>query len=354
MQCPRCHRGYPPAFRFCPHDGVETVERLAAESVRAAPTKIGGNVLGRRYRVRGFIGKGAMARVYLAEDETDGRAVAVKVLEEPYRSDSVIRERFQQEAHAASMIGHPSIVKVHDVGEREEDAAPYIVMEFLFGESLRDYVEREGTIGPELAVPAFAQAASALAAAHRVGVIHRDVKPDNLYLIGEPGDPYELKVLDFGLSKVQTHDLTSAGVVVGTPAYMAPEQILGEDIDARTDVYALGMVMYRTLTGHVAFDAEDEVEMIACHVWRMPPPPSRWLPELDQRLEALIMTALEKNPEDRYPSMDELERDLERLAAGKAHIVARELVDGRPYAPKTVVGRLVAENLARALPEEID
>jgi serine/threonine-protein kinase len=347
MQCPRCHRGYPEGFKFCPHDGTQTVEKLATESVRASPTHIGGKVLGGRYRVRGFIGKGAMARVYLAEDEETGRPVAVKVLEEPYRSDPSTRERFQQEAHAASLIGHPSIVKVHDVGERTEDAAPYIVMEFLFGESLGDYLHRDGPLPPELGVPAFAQAASALAAAHRVGVIHRDVKPDNLFLVGEPGDPYELKVLDFGLSKVQTSDLTSAGVVVGTPAYMAPEQVLAEPIDARTDVYALGMVMHRALTGQVAFDVDDEIEVIACHVWKMPPPPTRFRPELDRRLEAIVMLALCKNPADRYPSMDELAADLERLADPQQRLFAHKPIDPRPYEAQTVVGRLVAENLAR-------
>ncbi|HTJ81917.1 MAG TPA: serine/threonine-protein kinase, partial [Polyangiaceae bacterium] len=200
MKCPRCNRFFPEGFKFCPYDGAEVQERVPLSAYKSERTKSGDKVIGGRYQVRGFIGKGAMARVYLAEDERTGAAVAIKVLEDPYRKDPKVRERFMREARAASVIGHPSIVRVFEAGEREEDGAPFIAMEFLMGESVGAFLRREGKMKPELALPAMRQAASALAAAHRVGVIHRDIKPDNLFLIGEPGDPYELKVVDFGLS----------------------------------------------------------------------------------------------------------------------------------------------------------
>lgn len=370
MKCPKCHRFYPGEYRFCPYDGSEVVERIDTSAMHANPTRIQDKVLAGRYRIRGFVGKGAMARVYLAEDERTGQPVAVKVLEAPYRTDPNVRERFHREARSASLIGHPSIVNVFAEGEREEDGAPFLVMEFLMGETVGGYLRREGPMPVSLALSAMAQAASALAAAHRVGIIHRDIKPDNLFLLGEPGDPYELKVVDFGLSREAASNLTAAGVVMGTPSTMAPEQILGEGVDARTDVYALGMVMYATLTAAHPFPVDpdastasrsaigsdydeggDEVATLAHHLYTQPVPPRSHRPELDPRVEAIVMKAIRKKPSDRYASMDALAADIEAYGVpGSAP--PPPLPPDEEYAPASVIGNLVKASLGRAIGRE--
>ncbi|MCA9617480.1 MAG: protein kinase, partial [Myxococcales bacterium] len=223
MHCPRCHRQLPHDYRFCPHDGEPTQERPAVERLAVSTTKLGDSLLGDRYRVRGFVGCGGMARVYLAEDERSGRPVAVKILQPPYADDPEATERFLNEARIVARIGHPGVVALLASGRRPEDDVPYLVMEFLYGESLGEHLARHRRLRPEVGIPWMRQAASALAAAHRKGIVHRDVKPDNLFLLGEPDDAHRLKVIDFGLSKEQTQKLTAAGTIVGTPEFMAPE-----------------------------------------------------------------------------------------------------------------------------------
>lgn len=348
MFCPRCHRELPLTFRYCPHDGEPTTEHRDVERVAVRETRLGDQVLGRRYRVRGFIGKGAIARVYLAEDEKTGRPVAVKVLEPLHRKDDKARTRFLREARAVTKIGHPNIVEVIEAGLRDGDGAPYLVMEFLFGEPVGRTLERETTVPVDIAVPALQQAASALGAAHQKGVVHRDVKPDNLFLVGEPGDPYELKVLDFGCSRLQTSDLTAAGVLLGTPGTMAPEQVLAEEVGPRTDVYALGMVMYRMLVGCPPFPTGDEVAMLAHQLHTMPRPLTAVVPDLDPRLEAIAMMAICKDPKHRYPAMSVMFDDLAKLADPRAKLWA-EAVEPARYEPQTEVGRRLSAALARHL-----
>ncbi|MBW2522947.1 MAG: protein kinase [Deltaproteobacteria bacterium] len=346
MFCPRCHRELPERFRFCPYDGVETQPGRDLERVGAKPTHLTDELLGRRYRVRGFIGKGSIARVYLAEDEKTGRPVAVKVLEEPHRRDETVRTRFLREARAVTKIGHPGNVEVLEAGIRDDDGAPYLVMEFLFGEPVGRYLAREGTCPAEIALPALRQAASALAAAHHKGIVHRDIKPDNLFFIGGPGDPYELKVLDFGCSKLQQSNLTAAGVLLGTPGYMAPEQVVAESVGPRTDVYALGMVMYRMATGRLPFPSSEDVVVLAHQLHVAPPPPTELVPELDPRLEAVILTATRKSPAHRYPTMHVLLDDLGKIGDGRAKLWAGPAQEDR-YEPETKAGKLLADALAR-------
>lgn len=352
MQCPRCHRYLPADHHFCPYDGAETVDRVDSRHIASEPTKLANKLLKGRYRIRGFVGMGSMARVYLAQDQQSGYPVAIKVLEDPYREDPGVRERFQREARMASMIGHPSIVQIFDEGEREEDGAPFLAMEFLAGETVASFLERQGKMPIEMAIPALQQAASALGAAHRIGIIHRDVKAENLFLIGEPGSPYELKVVDFGLSKLPSSNLTAAGVVMGTPSTMAPEQVLSEPIDGRADIYALGTVAYRMLTGRQPFqDADDEIATLAHHVWTEPESPRKHAPELDPRVEQVIMTCLRKNPADRYASMEELAETLERVReAGPT--MADPLPPDVPYKTQSLVGQLVKASLGRAIDRE--
>jgi serine/threonine-protein kinase len=345
MFCPRCHREYPEGFKFCPWDGEATTVKPDIGRVVVSRTQLTDELLGRRYRVRGFIGKGSIARVYLAEDEKSGNPVAVKVMDKPFRNDDGAKRRFLREARAITKIGHPNIVRVLEAGIRD-DGAPYLVMEFLFGEPVGRFLRREGPLPLEIALPALRQAASGLHAAHQHGIIHRDVKPDNLFFIGEPGDPYDLKVLDFGFSKLQTQKLTAAGIVLGTPAYMAPEQVLAEELDARADIYGLGMVMYHMLTGKQPFATGDDVKTLAHQLVSRLPRPSEVAPDIDARTEAVIMTATQKDPANRYPSMQELFDDLGRLAQRDAALHARP-VDEDAYQPQSQMGKLVAEALSR-------
>jgi serine/threonine-protein kinase len=228
--------------------------------------------------------------------------------------NAVARERFLREVEVAATIGHPNVVQVLDAGERP-DGSPFIVLEFLHGESLGDLLRRDGSVEPAFGLPMLCKAAAALDAAHRAGIVHRDVKPDNLFLLGERGAPYTLKVVDFGMAKLQEGShLSQTGMTVGTIAYIAPEQALADPIDGRTDVYGLGVVMYRTLTGKLPFEARDDATLLAMHLFLPPPPPTSVRPGLDPRIEAVILTALRKRPENRYPTMAALLADLERIS----------------------------------------
>jgi len=314
MLCPRCHRRYQDDHHFCPHDGERLVDAIDIKRIRSQPTEHAGQIIGDRYQIRGFIGRGAMAQVYLAQDRTTRSAVAVKVMESKHLKQARARARFILEAKAAAKIHHPSIIEVLDVG-LEESGAPYIVMEFLFGESLGEYLRRERMMPPALGLPFVTQIAGGLAAAHRAGIIHRDVKPDNVFLLGEKGSPYTIKLLDFGFAKLAEHSgMTQTGMTVGTVQYMAPEQAVSDPSDARTDVYGLGMMMYRMFAGNLPFKGQDEAEMLAHQLLTQPAPPGLGGGRAGAALEAVILKAIRKNPENRYQSMDAMLADLRRLS----------------------------------------
>ncbi|HEU4409811.1 MAG TPA: serine/threonine-protein kinase [Polyangiaceae bacterium] len=345
MVCPSCHRRYPEGeYVFCPYDGGRLEAALSVDAVPTMPTPAAGQVLAGRYELRGFIGKGAMAHVYLAQDRQTNEPVAVKVLEARVARDARARDRLRREALAATTVGHPNIVRVHEVGERD-DGAPFLVMEFLFGESLGALLRREPRLKPDIALPVALQAASALAAAHRAGIVHRDVKPDNIFLVGAPGDPYAVRLLDFGLAKLYAqHALTQAGIVVGTPEYMAPEQVVADESDARTDVYGLGMVLYRMLAGRLPFSADPNTDLLARQLLSPPPPPSAHGAVLPPDLEQLVLTALRKHPENRYSTMDDVVEDIERLLGDRPGAVEPWPLAHRPdvYRPRTKVARQAA------------
>jgi serine/threonine-protein kinase len=348
--CPRCQREYEADHRFCTIDG----ERLSDEPRRAGvrTTNKMDTVLGERYLIRGFIGKGATARVYLAEDLERGEPVAVKVLDEAFAKARGSRERFLREASAAAKIRHPNVVEIYNTGRRE-DGIPYLIMEFMFGESLGDLLRREQRMTTGEALVVLRQAARGLDAAHQAGVIHRDVKPDNIFLVGEPGSSYAVKVLDFGLARIkELPSVTGLGIAVGTMEYMAPEQVVTEATDPRTDVYGLGVVMYRTFAGRLPFETSDDVKLLASQLVEPPPPPSKFCPELDPAIEAVILRALSKGPENRYPSMHGLADDLERLIGLRTgELYARMPLVRAPdsYQPAKSFGRDAAQFFYRQL-----
>ncbi|MEK6610224.1 MAG: serine/threonine-protein kinase, partial [Gemmatimonadota bacterium] len=267
--------------------------------------------MGSAYTIEGEIGRGGMGVVYRAKDERLKRSVAVKVLppDLAYRSD--IRARFMREAETSARLSHPNIVPIHAVGDAND--LVYFIMGFVDGESLGLRLKRRGRLSVDEARRIMREAADALAAAHQQGVIHRDVKPDNILLEGTRG---RVMVTDFGIAKALSSDgggtLTEAGVAIGTPAFMSPEQAAGErEIDGRSDLYSLGVVTYQMLTGELPFQATTVPGLLMKQITELPAPVERKRPETPKELSQTVMRCLEKDPEDRWPTADALRRALE-------------------------------------------
>jgi eukaryotic-like serine/threonine-protein kinase len=312
MICPWCRRSFTnTSYGFCPDDGTRLYrEPIAGQTPK--PTRQFGAVLEDRYVIQGFIGAGGTARVYVAEDIRTKRRVAIKILNRNYAADRTTRERFLREIEVAAEIGHPNMVQVLDAGERK-DGSPFIVLELLEGELLGDLLRREGFVSEVVALPLIRQAASALDAAHAAGIIHRDVKPDNIFLASDPGGGRTLKMMDFGMAKLKMGSLTGAGIVLGTVPYMAPEQALADRVDARTDVYGLGITIFRMLTGHLPFSSTNDALVVAQHAHVEAPRLRAFRAGINPRTEALVATALRKMPGNRYDSMRSMLEDVERI-----------------------------------------
>jgi serine/threonine-protein kinase len=323
MFCPKCEGWFGGHFRFCPYDG-RRLEQRQPEREEPTPPSLVGSELETRYRIRKLIGEGAMARVFLAQDLRSGEPVALKLLNSRMVGNREQRVRFAREWNLIRELEHRNILTVFGAGELR-DGTPYMVMERLFGESLGDAIQREGKFPLPLAIPTLQQAAAALYSVHERGIVHRDVKPDNLFLVGQPGQLRSVKVLDFGLSRIWKSTLTSAGTVIGTPQFMAPEQVVADHTDQRTDVYALGMVMYRALTGTLPFEGKEQLELLACQLLIPAPRPREVAADIDPRCELVICTATAKRPEHRYPSMQIFQQDLARLESPTARLWAHEV-----------------------------
>ena len=265
------------------------------------------NALEGRYELERELGRGGMGVVYLAKDKQLDRPVALKFLGSLVDDSEEFRERFVREARTAAKISHPNIVNVYDISASEGKA--YIAMEYVEGVSLYRYLAKKGALPPREAVNLTVQACSALAAIHQAEITHRDIKPENM-LISKVG---LVKIMDFGLAKSEANRLTRAGVVMGTPSYMAPEQAMGKEADARSDIYALGMVLHECLTGKIVFASGNVIER---QLHEMPPPPSTGNNAIPKELDAIVMKCIQKKPDDRYQSMSELAADLRGLNLG--------------------------------------
>jgi len=269
-------------------------------------------VLAGRYVLRGLLGQGGMADVELAYDEVLDRQVAVKLLHQRYTDDPAFLERFKREARAAASLNHANMVAVYDTGE--QDARPYIVMEYVAGRSLRDLLRREGVL-PQRAAEIASDAALGLDYAHERGLVHRDIKPANI-MLSEEG---QVKVTDFGIARAAGADtVTQTATVFGTAAYISPEQAQGEDVDRRTDVYSLGVVLYEMLTGRQPFTADSAVALAYKHVSEPPVPPIQINDEISPALESVVLRAMAKNPDNRYQTAGEFHDDLQRAMQGQA------------------------------------
>lgn len=253
--------------------------------------------------------------MYRARDELLGREVAVKVLSERHSSDSSFVERFKREAQAAANLNHPNIVSLYDYGS--DGSTNFIVMEFIDGDSLGELITQEAPLLPERAAEIAADVAKALERAHNAGLVHRDIKPNNIMLTSTG----QTKVTDFGIVRAlggeTEQQMTQTGMVIGTAAYLSPEQAQGNPVDARSDVYALGIVLYEMLTGATPFTGDTPLAVAYKHVREAPEPPSAANPDVPADLDAITMKSLAKNPENRYSSASEMREDLERFIAGQ-------------------------------------
>ena len=349
MLCPRCHReSEGVADRLCPFDGERLTNVAEIELVTSRPTPERGAVYGKRYMVRGLLGEGGSAHVYLAEDVFSRRLAAIKVLSNPDARAKNAKERFFREMRTTETLAHPNIVRSLDAGQRQ-DGSPYLVMEYLYGESLGERLRRVRRLELGEALWIARQAASALAVAHGAGVIHRDVKPDNVFLVGERGKPYAAKILDFGFARLQGQSgFTAMGFTVGTLEYMAPEQTVKDNTGPRTDMYALGVVLYRMITGSLPFAGSDS-ELLAQHLIAAPPRPSTLVRALDLRVEQLILTTIRKLPRNRYPSMEDLLVDIDRILDSSTGDVGVPPWEDDVYVPQTPYARNVAAALYKKL-----
>ena len=282
-----------------------------------------------RYEILRHVARGGMAEVYLAHDLMLDRRVALKVLFPELSTDPTFVERFRREAQAAANLSHPNIVSIYDWGE--EDGTYFIVMEYIEGRTLSQVLRSEGPLLPDRAADIAADVAAALGFAHRNGVIHRDVKPGNVLI-----DAYgQVKVTDFGIARAADtdHDLTQTGAVMGTATYFSPEQAQGLRIDQRSDVYALGVVLYEMVAGRPPFQGDNPTAIAVKHVREQPLPPRQVNRDIPAQFEAVIMQAMAKNPADRYASADELRSDLQRYRQGRTVIANPTMVANPGYDP---------------------
>ena len=280
-----------------------------------------------RYRVLSRLGAGGMAEVWSAEDSQLGRRVALKLLASRFADDPDFRERFRREAAAAAAMQHPNIVSIYDRGEW--DGTSYIAMELVNGPTLKRLIQQRGPAGPGSATDLTIEILKALRYAHKRGIVHRDIKPQNV-LLDEEG---HAKVADFGIARAEASDMTDEGAMLGTVQYVSPEQAQGRPVSPRSDLYSVGVVLYELLTGQVPFDGEAPVSIALKQVSEPPVPPSQLEPSVPPALEAVVMRALEKDPAYRFADADEFIGALENARRAPTRQVVMEPTPGEPWEP---------------------
>jgi serine/threonine-protein kinase len=315
--CPICSKEFDDNVLFCPYDGQALVSQNEED-------KFIDTLFEDRYRVMEKIGEGGMGKVYKAIHIHMDTTYAIKILHSHLASDQTALARFRREARAAVQIQHPNAVAVTDFGVTRDKGIAYLVMEFLDGIDLRDRLKSGEQLSFEYILLVFQQVCAGVHAAHLKGIIHRDLKPDNIWLLKSLDGIDRVKVLDFGIAKLrhaqgnQSQALTQRGMIIGTPYYMSPEQCRGEELDARSDIYSLGIILYEMLTGDVPFRANTPMGIVHKHNAELPKSPSDFRPDIPPQIEAITLRALSKRREDRQSSAWELAQELERAfnAAG--------------------------------------
>src|SRR6476661_4955142 len=294
-------------------------DRTNATDMQQGTTSMTGYLFGDRYQVGDTLGFGGMSEVHRGRDLRLGRDVAIKVLRADLARDPSFQTRFSREAQNAASLNHPAIVAVFDTGETRTDAGtvPYIVMEFVDGDTLRDVLKKEGPLVPRRAMEIVADVCAALDFSHRHGIVHRDIKPANI-MLNRAG---AVKVMDFGIARAVSDGqstMTATAAVIGTAQYLSPEQARGEAVDARSDVYATGCVLFELLTGEPPFTGDSPVAIAYQHVREAPRAPSDVHPALPKEMDAIVLKALNKNPLNRYQTAADMRSDLVRALSGQA------------------------------------
>lgn len=302
----------------------------------------GGPLLGNRYELGGILGKGGMADVRVGRDLRLGRTVAIKQLRADLASDESFQARFRREAQSAAALNHPSIVAVYDTGEANDihgNTIPYIVMEYVDGQTLRDILRDGRKLLPERALSITSDVLSALDYSHRQGIIHRDIKPANVMLT--PAG--QVKVMDFGIARaLSDSSMTQTAAVIGTAQYLSPEQARGETVDARSDIYSTGCLLYELLTGRPPFIGESPVSVAYQHVREEARPPSQFNPDVSAVIDSIVAKSLAKKVDDRYQSAADMRADLERAIAGQPVAARTAAAAAVPAASATTVGAVEA------------
>ena len=311
-RCPDCGLSFGLSKEHCDDDG----SLLVTEKVDPAL----GAVFGERYEIDSVLGSGGMSVVYRATHKLMNKVVAIKLLDPRLVRQQLAVKRFQLEAQAASRLNHPNVIVVHDFGITPE-GQPYMVMDFLGGKSLQDLLDDTPHLEPARAKRIFSQAASGLGHAHKCGVVHRDVKPNNIIIDKDHAGEEAVKIVDFGIAKLvgeaanQSERLTRAGEFFGTSVYMSPEQCRGKDVDLRSDIYSFGCVMFESLTGLPPFEGDNDLDTFQMHLSADPPTFKERRPDLPipHEFEYIVRKSLSKSADERYQSMDELLADLSRV-----------------------------------------
>jgi len=322
-RCPRCHSLFDPPARFCARDGTPLADVEAPRSEPPqqvaeppVPVLVLNQLIDDRYRVTRRLGEGGMSYVYQARDQHTSTDVAIKVLTPRLAGDPGSVERLKREALLAERFDHPNVCRILHVGEAT-DGLFYLVMPYLRGESLNDAETRRGPYPVDEAVMLMVQVCHGLEHAHQLGVIHRDLKPENIMLVPDDTVPGGIRavVMDFGLGKAIQPDpelvrLTQTGVILGTPEFMSPEQVRGEKIDERSDIFALGVVAFELFTGQLPFAGRTSQESMMARLRGRPRPARSVRPDLPGRAEAVLARALALKPEQRYQTMQAFAEDL--------------------------------------------
>lgn len=308
--CPSCEKECRDTTIFCPFCGTKI-------TVADNESFVGKTIDG-KYLVEKLVGQGGMGNVYKARHLHMDTTLAIKILHPHLVTDATSVERFRREARAALAVDHSNAIKVMDFGVSDGKTV-YLVMEFLEGQSLRQIIKQQGAISPSRTVEIAKQICGALGAAHAKNIIHRDMKPDNIVLLN-PGTPQEIvKVLDFSIAKLKTADgagLTQQGMVVGTPQYMSPEQGEGRELDQRSDIYSVGVILYEMLTGQLPFKAASPVALVLKHIHSLPRPITELNGQVPKAIEAVVMKALSKKREERQQTVHQLSEELQNALEG--------------------------------------